>query len=152
MLALALARTAMAEPAAPASEPAASSADFKLAPSASESEAARITGLFLSRFYYAPERLHAGFSGRIVDHLVSDLDPERTAFTKSDIERLQPLRSSLAQSISDGNIEAGLGPIDILLDRVTERYTYAAGLLGAGFDLTTHDSVAVERKAAPWAS
>jgi len=123
-----------------------------LVPTPVEPQAGKVVSLVLSRFHYRPRALDPAFSKVVFNHLLEDLDPERTSFTRSDIDSFAPEANSLAQSTLNGDLTPAFVLVNRYLNRALEQYQYAQTLLGKGFDLSSKDSFAIERKDAPWPS
>ncbi|WP_046968315.1 carboxy terminal-processing peptidase [Luteibacter rhizovicinus] len=151
---LALATATGAPQAAPTSTGAAAHADTQgpiaLVASDQQAVAGKVATLFLSRFHYRPRPLDATFSAVVFDKLVETLDPERGYFTQADIAHFAPLRPTLGNAIDEGDLTPAFEPVNLYLNRVVDEARYAQSLLKDGFDFTAHESIATERKAAPW--
>jgi carboxyl-terminal processing protease len=135
---------ALASTAAPASAP------IALAPSDQQAVAGKVAMMFLTQFHYRPRPLDATFSVVVFDKLIETLDPERTYFTAADIAHFAPMRSTLGSAIDQGDLTPAFDPVNLYLNRVVEEARYAQSLLKDGFDFSVHESIATERKAAPW--
>jgi carboxyl-terminal processing protease len=129
---------------------AAAAGPIALAPADQEAVAGKVAMLFLTRFHYRPRPLDATFSAVVFDKLVETLDPERSYFTAADIAHFAPLRPTLGTAIDEGDLTPAFEPVNLYLNRVVEESRYAQSLLKDGFDLGAHESIATERKAAPW--
>jgi carboxyl-terminal processing protease len=123
---------------------------FALAPTSEEIEAAQMTAAILSRFHYHPVALDEKFSAAVFDRLIKTIDPSRSYFTSSDLAQWANLRTTLVAGLQRGEVTPAFAPIDRYLERASENIRFAQGLLSAGFDFDGHESVDIERKAAPW--
>jgi carboxyl-terminal processing protease len=121
-----------------------------LVPEDQEAVAGKVAMLFLTKFHYRPRPLDATFSAVVFDKLIETLDPERSYFTAADIAHFAPLRPTLGTAIDQGDLGPAFEPINLYLNRVVDEARYAQSLLKDGFDFSVHESIATERKAAPW--
>ncbi|UPG92711.1 carboxy terminal-processing peptidase [Luteibacter aegosomatissinici] len=123
---------------------------FALTADDHQATAAKVAMLFMTRVHYRPHPLDDTFSAVVFDKLVEDLDPQRAMFTKGDIARFEPLRPTLGKGIEDGNLSAAMAPVNVYLSRIVEQARFSQSLLDGGFDFSAHESITVDRKAAPW--
>lgn len=122
----------------------------RLLPTPEQAQAAYLGSMFLSRYHYAIQPLDDALSARIFERYLKNLDPEHLYFTRADIEAFEPWRSSLDDAILLGRLDAPFAIHERLAARNAERLAYARGLLEAGFDFTTPESIALDRSKAPW--
>lgn len=127
-------------------------APIHLSPSPVEPEAAKVVSLLFTRFHYRPQPLDQSFSKVVFDHLLENLDPERSSFTRADIDSFAPEANALAPSTLNGELSPAFFIVNRYLNRALEQYQYAQTLLPHGFDFTSKESVQIERKDAPWPS
>jgi len=142
--------TATGAPQAATNAAATAAGPIALVPADQEAVAGKVTMLFLTRFHYRPRPLDATFSAVVFDKLIETLDPERSYFTAADIAHFAPLRPTLGTAIDEGDLTPAFEPVNLYLNRVVDEAHYAQSLLKDGFDLSAHESIATERKAAPW--
>lgn len=121
-----------------------------LSPSPVEPEAAKVVSLLYTRFHYRPRPLDQSFSKVVFDHLLENLDPERSSFTRADIDGFAPEANALAPSTLDGNLSPAFFIVNRYLNRALEQYQYAQTLLAQGFDFSSKESIQIDRKDAPW--
>ncbi len=125
-------------------------APIHLSPSPIELDAGKVVSLLFTRFHYRPHPLDQSFSKVVFDHLLDNLDPERSSFTRADIESFAPEANSLAPSTLNGDLSPAFFIVNRYLNRALEQYQYAQTLLAKGFDFTSRESFQIERKDAPW--
>lgn len=122
-----------------------------LEPTAPQAEAALLSAQFLERYAYRPVPLDDALSIKIMNKYIKSLDPDRMLFTQADIESFAKQSKKLDDAIVDKNLKIPFSMFDIYNQRVTERMTYARGLLKDGFDFTVQEDYPLSREDAPWA-
>jgi carboxyl-terminal processing protease len=127
------------------------SATTLLQPTKQESMAAHLTAEILPRSHYKAIPLDDAMSEKIYDHYLKSLDPEHMYFVQADINQLNDARTHLGEAINKGDLNIPFMIFNLYEQRMTERFTYARGLLKQGFDFTQNESYQFERDKAPWA-
>jgi len=122
-----------------------------LAPLPKQGKAAYLAARVLTQSHYKPTPLDDAMSGRIFDHYVKMLDPEKLFFIQADIDRLQAVRSVLDDAIIQEDLKAPFTVFNLYLQRADERYVYARSLLKKGFDFQQKESYQYGRDKQPWA-
>lgn len=123
----------------------------QLQPLPKQSQAARLAAELLSRHHYKAIPLDDALSAKIFDRYLKMLDGEKHFFVQSDIDQLAAARTHLDDAIHSDNLGLPFAIFNLYARRVTERFTYARGLLKGGFDFRKHESYQYDREKAPWA-
>lgn len=123
---------------------------LELTPLQQQPQAAILTAELLSRFHYKPVPLDDALSGRIFDHYLKSLDPEKYFFDQADIDQLSVLRTRFDDAIQNENLAPAFGMFNLYTQRVVERYSLARSLLKAGFDFRQNESFEISREKAAW--
>ncbi len=144
-LLLVLAMAAQAASPDPASTP---TVDLK--PLQQQSQAAHLAALLLSRYHYKALPLDEAMSGKIFDHYLKSLDPEKLFFVQADIDQLSAFRTKLGAAIMEENLTAPFAIFNLYAERVSERLADARKLLRKGFDFRKEESYQYEREKAAW--
>jgi carboxyl-terminal processing protease len=122
-----------------------------LTPLPKQGKAAYLAARVLTQSHYKPTPLDDAMSGRIFDHYVKLLDPERLFFLQADIDRLQAVRPVLDDAIIQEDLKAPFSVFNLYLQRAAERFSYARSLLKKGFDFRQKESYQYGREKQPWA-
>jgi len=121
-----------------------------LKPLAQEGRAAHLAADLLSRYHYKPVPVDNALSTRVFDQYLKALDPEKSYFLQSDIDRLAVDRTLLDDAVLAEDLRAPFEIFNLYERRVAERLAYARGLLPKGFDFERDESLTIDRKAEPW--
>ncbi len=124
----------------------------ELKPERQQAAAAYLATEVLTRFHYKPKPLNKAQSEKIFDQYLKSLDPEKSFFVQSDIDQMSGYRSGLGEAIIEENLAAPFAIFNLYARRVSERFTYARGLLKQGFDFREKESYQYERGKAVWAA
>lgn len=90
-------------------------------------------------------------AGRLVDHYVKELDPQKLYFLQSDIEEFNQVRTTLDDAVRQGNIEWSYATFRRYLDRLDQRIATAEQLVDAPHDFTVKESMVYDAKELKWA-
>ena len=148
-LTLAIAATAPS----PATKPAPAKTAV-LAPTDVQAATARMVYGLLSdsRYAYRPMELNDSLSADIFRRYLDSLDGQKLFFTQSDINRFQPYKTTLDDSIKSQNLSAPYDIFRTYSQRVDQRIAFARGLLAKPFDFTAKETFAYDREKASWAA
>ncbi|HEY0844399.1 MAG TPA: carboxy terminal-processing peptidase [Noviherbaspirillum sp.] len=103
----------------------------------------------LKRFPYRALAMDAAMSERIFDRYIKTLDPEKSIFLQSDIDRFAEARRNLGAEIERGDLKIPFEVFRTYEQRIGERLAHARELLNKGFDFTRNDSFEFNREKAP---
>ena len=90
-------------------------------------------------------------AGRTVDHFIKELDPQKLYFLQADIDEFQQVRTTLDDSVKQGNIDWAYATFKRYLDRLDQRIGEAEKLVDAAFDFTVKESMVYDAKELKWA-
>lgn len=121
-----------------------------LSPQQQQQEAAHISAQFLSRYAYKPVALDDALSEKILDRYLQSLDPDRSFFLQSDIDRFLADKSRIDDAILSEDLKIPFAIFGVYSQRAVERLTYARGLLKDGFDFRVREEYSPVREKEPW--
>ncbi|WP_455921310.1 carboxy terminal-processing peptidase [Pseudomonas putida] len=107
----------------------------------------------LKRHHYSKPPLDDKRSVIIYDSYLKLLDPSRSYFLASDITEFDKWKTQFDDFLKSGDLDPGFTIYKRYLDRVKSRLDFALAELGKGvdkMDFTGHETLAVDRKDAPW--
>src|SRR4249920_549518 len=146
-LTLAIAATGVAT-----TKPAATTAPAMAQTDAQAAAARLVYGLLSdSRYAYRPMALDDTLSADIFRRYLDTLDGQKLFFTQSDINRFQPYKTTLDDSIKSQNLSAAFDIFGTYSQRVDQRVAYARSLLTKPFDFSSKETWAYDREKAAWA-
>ncbi|KJK19606.1 peptidase S41 [Pseudomonas sp. 2(2015)] len=125
----------------------------KLQPDRDEVVASLNVVELLKRHHYSKPPLNDARSVIIYDSYLKLLDPARSYFTASDIAEFDKWKTQFDDFLKSGNLDPGFTIYKRYLDRVKSRLDFALAELSKGvdnFDFTTHETLLIDRKDAPW--
>lgn len=103
--------------------------------------------------HYASVPLDDARSQELLDNYLNSLDPARIYFLAKDIREFQKWRTTLDDSLRQGDLSQGFAIYNRYVTRVEARMEKAIALLesGAGFDFTVDESIDYDDdKSKPW--
>ncbi len=121
-----------------------------LKPEPREAKVAHLAAELLSRYDYKALPIDDALSAKVFDEYLKALDPEKVYFLQSDIDRLSADRTLLDDAVLTEDLRAPFDIFNLYEHRVSERLSYARGLLHKGFDFDRDESLTVDRKGQPW--
>lgn len=104
----------------------------------------------LTNWHYKDTRLDDDLSSRILDGYIEMLDPNRSYFLASDIERFEPLRDRLDNALQHSELQPAFDIYNVYLERVHERARFAQARLQEPFDFTVEERYQYDRTEADW--
>ncbi|MFH1872213.1 MAG: carboxy terminal-processing peptidase [Pseudomonadota bacterium] len=122
----------------------------ELKPSPQQAQAAHLAAEVLSRYHYKTMPLDDTLSERILGHYLKSLDAEKLFFVQTDIDQLARFRTVLDDAIIDEDLGAPFAIFNLYVQRVSERFSYARGLLKEGFDFRQKEDYQYARDKEPW--
>jgi carboxyl-terminal processing protease len=105
----------------------------------------------LDKFHYRQVPLDDAMSAKVFERYLESLDPNRSFFTRKDIDGFDGLRARLDDALRAGDLEPAFKIFQVFRKRVEERTGYALKLLKAPFDFTVSEHYEFDREKAPWA-
>ncbi|MBI9088580.1 MAG: carboxy terminal-processing peptidase [Desulfobacterium sp.] len=107
----------------------------------------------LERNHYSGNRLNNAVSSRILDRYLTMLDPSKNLFTQEDIDRFEPLRYRLDNTLKKGDLTPGNDLFNLFIERSRERLDYIISLAKTwetDLDFTTTETIDLSREEIPW--
>ena len=89
-------------------------------------------------------------SGTILDTYLNDLDPNRSYFLDSDIEKYNKYKTELDDALEDNDLEPAFTIFNRYHEQVNKQVDYALTLLGQDFDLSVDEDYQFDRSEEPW--
>ncbi len=108
----------------------------------------------LSSRHYVDTVLDDALSSKIFDGYINGLDPSRSYFLASDIERFEYLRFEMDNALRKGNVSPAFEIFNIYHDRVVTRFEKVISNLELGvdqFDFTIDEKLILDRAEESWA-
>jgi len=121
-----------------------------LKPVPQQSQAAHLAAELLTRYHYKAMPLDDAMSEKIFNHYLKSLDSEKIFFVQADIDQLAGIRVKLDDAIIKEDLTIPFAIFNLYTQRVSERFTYARGLLKEGFDFRQKESYQYERENEDW--
>jgi len=120
-------------------------------PHPEDATTAKLVAQMVEKFHISQKGLDDEISRKTFDKYLSDLDPMKLYFTKSDVDEFAPYATRLDDLTLDGKTEFAHVAFDRYLKRLGERIEYAQTLIDSDFDFTVDEGIFVDAKELPWA-
>ncbi|MDD5198340.1 MAG: carboxy terminal-processing peptidase [Terrimicrobiaceae bacterium] len=105
----------------------------------------------LEQGHYSRHKLDDSISQKLLAQYLQDLDPNKLFFTQAEIDDLSAkYATTLDDAILAGNLDPARDIFARYKQHVTDRVAGNKELAGGKFDFATKESVALDRKNAPW--
>ncbi len=121
-------------------------------PQADDATTAKLVAQMVEKFHISQQGLDDEISKKTFEKLLSDLDPMKLYFLKSDIDELTNYQTKLDELTLAGNTEFAHVAFDLYLKRLDERIAYAQQLIDSDFDFSTDESIVTDAKELEWAT
>ena len=121
-----------------------------LASSRAQRQAAVIVTKVLDKFHYRQVPLDDVMSAKILERYRESLDPNRSFFTRKDIDGFAAYKGRLDDALRSGDVEPAFKVFQVFRKRVEERTAFALKALNAPFDFTVDEDYEFDREKAPW--
>jgi len=126
------------------------SASIVRGPSPYHARIARRVADFMPRYHVTRMALDETVSARAWTNYLETLDAGRVYFLRSDIDRFETVKRSLGEALSRGETQFAYDVFETFLARVRDRKEFVARQVEKGFDFERDESLAWQRKDAPW--
>lgn len=110
-----------------------------------------ITGLITEYHYKKPE-LDDALSRKILNRCIEGLDPNRSYFLQSDIDKFAAYETRLDDYLRASNPEPAFAIFRVFRQRLHERIEHAVSLFEQDFDFSIDETYVFDRSEAPWAT
>ncbi len=132
-----------------------SGASAALAPSeiAATAEQRRATSLIvqlMANYHYRKLPLDDALSVTLLERYVDSLDPNRSLFMQSDIDKFYSDRHRMDDFLIHARLEPAFDIFKVFRERIRERVDYANSLLAEPFDFTIAEFYEFDRTGAEW--
>lgn len=122
-----------------------------LMPEARHSEISRAVYALSERYHYQQAPLDNDFSSKAFDQFLESLDPNKMYFLVEDIERFEPGRFQLDDSLRTGQVDIAFRMFDIYQQRATQRLNFVLKSLETEPDFSLDEEYEYDRTDASWA-
>lgn len=105
--------------------------------------------------HYSPVTFDNDFSTEVFDNYVDMLDGARLYMTQSDIETIDDMRSSLDDSLKNGDLQPAYEIYNLYHRRVLERLVWTVEFVEndlGSLDFTVDEELIIDREDVPWAT
>ena len=123
-----------------------------LEPSPRQEKTTLVINKVLERFHYRKVSLDDAFAEQIFDRYIEALDPNRSFFLQSDVDRFQRQLRSLDDDLRRGRLELGFEIFRLYRERVDTRVDWALALLEGDFGFDDEERYRFDRSEARWAT
>ena len=123
-----------------------------LEPKPSEASVDQAVAYVLTHYHYSHAPLNEALAGKIFDEYLKELDQGHSYLLQSDIDSFDPYKTTLGQSIQDGNLKPAFAIFGVFRQRFDTRMAYALSLLAQQPDLQKDESLALDDKPKAWAA
>ncbi|MEE4376719.1 MAG: carboxy terminal-processing peptidase [Candidatus Competibacteraceae bacterium] len=124
----------------------------QVTPSTKHANLDRTIAQLLSHYHYRQVKLDDTLSGQVLDTYLSALDPARSYFLARDIAAFEKYRYTLDDYLRAGNLQPAYDIFNVYQRRLAEQTDRILKQLKQPFNFTIKESLALDRKEAPWAT
>ena len=122
----------------------------ELVPNRDQEMATEIILHIIENYHYRKRSLDNELSSEILDIYLESLDPNRSFFTRSDIEEFEQYRYKLDDDLDDSNLEPAFKIFRRYRERVLERVELTLEILDSDFDFSIDEDYQFDRSESPW--
>ena len=123
----------------------------QLEPTREQRQATLIIIRVIDKYHYKRQKLDDAMSRDMLDRYLESLDPNKSFFTRQDVERFEVYRDRLDDALRQARLEPAFHIFKVFRLRVDERVSQALRLLDGQFDFTIDESYHFDRSELPWA-
>ncbi len=121
------------------------------APKPEFTQIAKMVCTMIEKEHLARLPINDMIAGRLVDHYVKELDPQKLYFLQSDIDEFNKVRTTLDDIVKQGSIDWAYSTFARYLDRLDQRMAEAEKLVDETYDFTVKESMIYDAKELKWA-
>src|SRR5689334_18273391 len=107
-------------------------------------EILRLVGEMLTKAHYSPQNVNDAFSKKIFNKFLSDLDPDKNIYLKSDLESLKKYETTIDDEIKGAPVEFFLAAGKVFTSRMEEASTMYKEILSKPFDFKVDEDVELD--------
>ena len=122
----------------------------QLEPTREQRQATLIIIRVIDKYHYKRQKLDDAMSRDMLDRYLESLDPNKSFFTRQDVERFEVYRDRLDDALRQARLEPAFHIFKVFRLRVDERVSQAVRLLDGQFDFTIDESYHFDRSEMPW--
>ncbi|MES9902213.1 MAG: tail-specific protease, partial [Sedimenticola sp.] len=122
----------------------------ELKPTREQQQSALLILRVVDRYHYKDHQLDDAMSNSILDRYLESLDPNKSFFSRKDIERFEIYRNYLDDALRTARLDPPFEIFRVFRQRVDERIDHALELLDREFDFTIDESYLFDRSEADW--
>lgn len=121
-----------------------------LQPKARQEKATQVINKVIERFHYRKVNLDDAFADRILVAYLKSLDPNRSFFTRQEVDRFKREFKHLDDDLKRGKVDLGFEVFQLYRKSVEARVAYAMELLAKGFTFDKEERYRFDRAKADW--
>ena len=126
-------------------------AESELEPSLQQQQTALIVGKVMERYHYRKHRLDDAMSESILDSFLDSLDPNKSFFLQSDVDRFREAYArQLDNDLRRARLDAAFEIYRVFRQRVESAVAQALGLIAKDFDFSIDEEYTLDREDLPW--
>lgn len=105
----------------------------------------------IDKYHYKKHHLDDAMSGAILDRYLEALDPNKSFFSKKDIQLFEVYRKYLDDALKSARLDPAFKIFKVYRQRVDQRIAHALKLLDQEFDFSIDEKYRFDRSEAEWA-
>ncbi|MBP6807513.1 MAG: PDZ domain-containing protein, partial [Chromatiaceae bacterium] len=121
-----------------------------LQPKARQEKTTQVINKVLERFHYRKVTLDDAFADQIFVAYLKSLDPNRSFFTRQEVDRYKREFKHLDDDLKRGKVDLGFEVFRLYRKNVENRIAFAMGLLDKGFSFDQDEQYRFDRAKAEW--
>lgn len=121
-----------------------------LGPTDEHEQSTEVIVHLMQRYHYKPVQVDNELSEQIFERFLETLDPQRSFFLASDIEKFSKYRLELDDVLRNADLRPIFEIFKTFRGRMDERTKFAKKQLKRKFDFTIDESYSFDREDAPW--
>ncbi|MFZ1537064.1 MAG: carboxy terminal-processing peptidase [Chromatiaceae bacterium] len=121
-----------------------------LQPKSRQEKTTQVINKVIERFHYRKVNLDDAFADRIMVAYLKSLDPNRSFFTRPEVDRFKREAKHLDDDLKRGKVDLGFEVFRVYRKSVEDRVAYAMGLLDKGFTFDKEERYRFDRAKAEW--
>lgn len=121
-----------------------------LQPKPRQEKTTQVINKVLERFHYRKVTLDDAFADQIFVAYLKSLDPNRSFFTRQEVDRFKREFKHLDDDLKRGKVDLGFEVFKVYRGNVENRIAFAMGLLDKGFNFDKEEQYRFDRAKAEW--
>lgn len=124
----------------------------ELEPTRAQRQSTLIILRVINEYHYKKHALDDEMSRAILERYLEVLDPNKSFFTRDDIDRFNVISDRLDDDLADARLDSAFSIFRVYRQRVDQRVEHALKLLERDYDFTIDEKYRFNREKAPWAA